>query len=308
MGRGGGSHFLYLIRLRDRVSADGRQADAFARSRILRLFPAAWICASLTFAVRWGETGVGGDYLRTLVLWPTGPWIDGVYWTLGIELVFYAAIICVLLAKIPLSRMVTAMAIWGSLLWPAHLANHLAGGPISDQFTLLDRTNLSGVTLLTHGCFFAVGMLFWSTTRLNTPVLHKILLFPTIGSGILYSLASGKNSLIENGDAARWETLYPVVMWIAAIIIMALSIRFNKVILLKLSTWRKTIRILGLATYPLYLIHEHVGMRLTLVFLPLLQPLVGFASMVILAFLLLIPEAYIRWLLRFLLDRSCPAH
>jgi hypothetical protein len=85
-------------------SADGRSAGAFARSRILRLFPAAWICASLTLTVRWGETGVAGDYLRSLVLWPTGPWIDGVYWTLGIELVFYAAIICVLLAKVPLER------------------------------------------------------------------------------------------------------------------------------------------------------------------------------------------------------------
>jgi exopolysaccharide production protein ExoZ len=288
-------------------SADGREAGAFARSRILRLFPAAWICASLTLAVRWGDNGVAEQYLRSLILWPAGPWIDGVYWTLGVEMIFYGLIFGALLAKVRLCRVVTVIAVWGSLFWIAHFANHLAGGPFSDQFALLDGWDLNLLTLLPHGCFFAVGMLFWSLTRRDAPLLHKLLLIPTVGSGLLYCFASGQNALAEEGGAARWEIFYPAMMWLFAIAVMAVTIRWNSYFANRLAHWRKPIRVLGLATYPLYLVHENVGRWVALALLPFFQPvaamLLAYVSMIALAIILLIPESYVRKALRYGINR-----
>lgn len=288
-------------------SADGRSASGFARSRILRLFPAAWICASLTLAVRWGETGVVGDYLRSLILWPAGPWIDGVYWTLGVELIFYSLIFCALLVQIRLRSLVTFIAIWGSLLWPLHVANSLAGGPLSAQFALLENWNLNLLTLLPHGCFFAVGMLFWSLTQKDAPLLHKLLLIPTLGSGLLFSIASGKNALFDDPGLGRWEIYYPAALWTIFTIVMAVTIRWNSFFEKRLSGWRKPIRILGLATYPIYLIHENVGRSVTLALRHGLQPLPGmivtFLAMIALGIILLVPEAYVRRALRSVIRR-----
>lgn len=293
-------------------SADGRGAGSFAQSRILRLFPAAWVCASLTLAVRWGEAGIGGEYLRSIILSPTGPWIDGVYWTLGIELIFYALIFCALFLRVHLRSVVTVIAIWGSLLWPAHVINHLAGGPLSAQFELLQSWDLNLLTLLPHGCFFAVGMLFWSLTQKDPPLLHKLLLIPTIGSGLLFSIASGQNALLDEPDLARWEVYYPAALWTIFTIVMAGTIRWNSFFTNRLIAWRKPIRILGLATYPIYLIHENVGRRITLALLAVLQPLsamiVSFFAMIVLGIILLVPESYVRRALRLVIGRGHSAH
>ena len=78
-------------------SATGAGALTFLRGRIVRLFPAAWICATGTIVVLLAlRIDLGWTlltrYVDSLTLSPFGPWVDGVYWTLGIEIVFYALI------------------------------------------------------------------------------------------------------------------------------------------------------------------------------------------------------------------------
>ena len=85
-------------------SAEGASAFAFFRSRFLRLMPAVWICATIAFAVL-----LAGDfapfkelarhYLKTLVLIPKYQWIDGVYWSLCVEIFFYGFILGLLIAN-----------------------------------------------------------------------------------------------------------------------------------------------------------------------------------------------------------------
>src|SRR6185437_224924 len=68
-------------------SAAASSAGRFLRNRAVRLMPAVWLCGSATAAmwlVRGGEPELGRRYLDTLVLWPTGPWVDPVYWTLPV--------------------------------------------------------------------------------------------------------------------------------------------------------------------------------------------------------------------------------
>lgn len=79
-------------------SAQGRTALAFAGARFYRLYPAAWLCALLTFGIAGASSG---ELIRSLVLWPVGPWVDGVYWTLAVEIMFYLAVILAIRAGMP---------------------------------------------------------------------------------------------------------------------------------------------------------------------------------------------------------------
>ena len=38
------------------------------------------------------------EYLRSVMLIPVGPWVDVVYWTLGVEIAFYSLVALVLVA------------------------------------------------------------------------------------------------------------------------------------------------------------------------------------------------------------------
>jgi exopolysaccharide production protein ExoZ len=85
-------------------SADGRAAYLFLRGRAGRLLPAAWICATITLIVVlvfdmpvFGP--VFGSYLKTLTLYPKGPWITNVYWSLIVEGAFYFLIFLLLLSN-----------------------------------------------------------------------------------------------------------------------------------------------------------------------------------------------------------------
>src|SRR5258708_29782648 len=78
-------------------SANGKSPMQFLKGRALRLYPAAWCCATLTLIVRSLVSdepfaALLPSYLRSLALSPKGPWIDDVYWTLAIEIGFYALI------------------------------------------------------------------------------------------------------------------------------------------------------------------------------------------------------------------------
>ncbi|PJI54488.1 hypothetical protein CTI14_14985, partial [Methylobacterium radiotolerans] len=83
-------------------SAEHATARAFLRSRLLRLVPAVWICATLTALVSLAIGRMGSvphvlrAYLDCVLFVPVEPWLDGVYWTLGVEIAFYALVFALL--------------------------------------------------------------------------------------------------------------------------------------------------------------------------------------------------------------------
>ena len=79
------------------ASVGGAGPRDFVRRRALRLLPGAWVCASLTaLALLVGSsvaaTTVAARWLNSMLVAPLGEPIDGVYWTLGVEVVFYAVV------------------------------------------------------------------------------------------------------------------------------------------------------------------------------------------------------------------------
>lgn len=86
-------------------SAVGKSCGEFARSRVLRLYPAVWICAPLTalvllYASTSSPRHIALQLLGSFTLSPVFlPYIDGQYWTLGVEIVFYAVVAATVCAR-----------------------------------------------------------------------------------------------------------------------------------------------------------------------------------------------------------------
>jgi peptidoglycan/LPS O-acetylase OafA/YrhL len=88
-------------------SASKSSATEFLFGRALRLYPAVWVCSTLTFIVLlFFASGSASEfivpYLRAMLLVPkglNGQWLDCIYWTLAAEMAFYGLVFCALLTK-----------------------------------------------------------------------------------------------------------------------------------------------------------------------------------------------------------------
>jgi peptidoglycan/LPS O-acetylase OafA/YrhL len=111
------SGFVVLWSARDRAPRD------FVRSRALRLFPEFWISVLLSAAVfslftniTVREMGLGMTLLNLTMIpqYFGAPYVDGVYWTLGVELKFYGLLWLLLCFK-QLSRIELWLFVWLAL-------------------------------------------------------------------------------------------------------------------------------------------------------------------------------------------------
>jgi exopolysaccharide production protein ExoZ len=220
-------------------SAANASALTFLRSRILRLYPAAWVCATLTL-LAWliigGESQLLERYLRSMSLWIKGPWIDGVYWTLAVEIAFYA-IVFVLVAVRQFSRV--HLLAWAlSAASSAFLAVVYARG-YSPLFSF--------DFMLPYGCHFSCGMFLWlwSTNRLSPA--HS-LTGASVAAGL--GLAQVYLPFAPAGEAP----LAPAFIYGIGVLWVAISARKTNP-----PRFAPLFRTVGLMTYPLYLLHDVVG-------------------------------------------------
>lgn len=234
------------------MSAENSSPLSFLRSRFLRIYPAAWVCATLSllivgYAASGFDQGIIGRYLNSLLLSPYPRWIDGVYWTLALELVFYGIIFLLLVAgykqQLPLLGIVLGSA---SSLYVAGLAAGIA--PTGWFFTLL---------LLRHGTFFAIGMLIWLIGRGKAPRIYYVFVILFTSAGIMeIRHAAGEKLDALNFAAPLWP---PVAVWLAASVIIFASVSHAQASNRLLRRSKSLLRVLGLATYPLYLTHQTIG-------------------------------------------------
>ena len=232
-------------------SALKQDAWRFAQHRVLRLFPAAWVCASITVAVSavlglYDWKNLAHRWIATAVLSPIEPWADSVYWTLGIEMVFYASIFVLLLTArkrlyaFGLLIGLASSAYWlgGAVFFPAFLKTHLWSRALE-------------LSLLPYGIYFGLGVvLFMRRERFRWFDL-AFGVCALLASSVEISLKTAAN-LAEFGRSG--PTFLPVALFLAAFVFIELSFR--------LSAGRRTanlFRTLGIATYPFYLLHNVVG-------------------------------------------------
>lgn len=223
----------------------------FAQNRMLRLYPAAWICASITTALSaaiglYGPNALAQRWLFSVGLAPVYPWVDSVYWTLGIEMIFYAGIfMALLLARHRLYEFglligIASSTYWlaGVMLFPTFLQSHL-------------WTRWLDLSLLHYGLYFGLGVvLFMRNTRLRWFDV-AFLAYALLASCIEISMKVTANLATFARPAPRFV---PLAVFLAALVFIEISFR------LKVSARTgAAFRTLGIATYPFYLMHNVVG-------------------------------------------------
>jgi peptidoglycan/LPS O-acetylase OafA/YrhL len=234
------------------LSAQGKTIRQFFLSRVTRLYPAFWVACTLTFLflLFFGRTPADTQIAKSLEvgfveylynmtmlqeLFGQNP-IDGVYWTLTIEMTFYFLI--AVLIGFQLMRYVE----WVLLAWLVYTA--LVGFAAGNAFL--------PILLPRYAPFFAAGMLFYLLQQPGgrTKARFALLAFAyVLALKQTHSLAWDMTTSLHD-DISRKVCLIIITVYFLAIG----GVAFRKINLSRF-TWLAT---LGALTYPLYLLHNNI--------------------------------------------------
>jgi peptidoglycan/LPS O-acetylase OafA/YrhL len=210
----------------------------FATARATRLYPAYWIAVPLTAAVTALagvaqlrssplEAGINLTMLQRFV--GVDP-VDGAYWSLAVELVFYGLVALALLAG--LIDRVEMLA----LGWLALTTGLWAGW----QTQILPTVGLvSTIVILNYARFFILGVVFYQIHAHGRSWPRVLLIVAALESQAVIGPAS------------------LTLLTVAACVVFALVLSSHDAVL----RWRP-IMFLGVISYPLYLIHQNIGYAL----------------------------------------------
>lgn len=224
------------------MSAMGRPLSEFFISRVVRLYPAYWfaIIATTTVVAFWPEVRRPLNLKDTLTnftmlqypLQVSG--VDGVYWTLWAEMRFYLLFSIVVLLGVTYRRVVAFCALWTVL---------------SVVTVAVNNPLMTVVFMPSQAPYFIAGAAFFLMHRYGADAM----LWGIVGISFLLSIHQlGVDPKIENKFSVvpGW---FAIVLVTAFYAIMAL-IANNKVRV----GWR-WLTVAGTLTYPLYLLHQHIG-------------------------------------------------
>lgn len=245
-------------------SAEHRSPTAFLRSRILRIAPALWFFATLSFGVTLLYSSAAIDsllpmYLRSVVLFPKGPWIDGVYWTLTVEAVFYG-LTCLLILSGWISRL-QSVALAASVLVLGFYLTVIAARVwpelgFSGPVRAVADAYVSRLLLLTTGAYFLVGANLYLLSRDGFSVSVATALVASLVAGAVGLWFSGEHSIAVQIHGRSPAT--PVLIWLTVVAAISASLRPTRGGRGS-GRMQGIARQLGLASYPLYLFHNIAG-------------------------------------------------
>ena len=227
-------------------SAEGRTVRQFFIARFARIYPGFLACMTLTFLVLFflgpPEATVSPiQWLANLVIVSPAlkqPFVDGVYWSIVYELVFYAWIAGLIAGGFFPRRL------------PAFVAGWLVLSLANDLF--LDIGALRRVLLTDDSGFFAAGIMLYVLHSGRRTIANYGLLAAAVAVAVL-----------QGNWGADWVrdhfsiVLSPVA--VGAISVTAVALVAACLFIRRLPLSAGAILAIGGLTYPLYLIHQMAG-------------------------------------------------
>jgi len=227
-------------------SAENKQWLEFGIARFIRLWPAYFICVTLTALT---IAFSGNSLFQTSVFhWLTNltffapafgqSLMDGVYWTIVLELIFYFWVVVALWTKV-LPRFVNEFCLGWMLII------------VANEFWL--QSGILEKALITRfGAWFIIGILMYSLWSRGRSLTSSILLVTAIAMSM-------NMAVLEHFEAAAGfnyavEISRPIIANIFVISLAAVTISLGNRI-----PGGKLAYILGGLTYPLYLVHQNAG-------------------------------------------------
>jgi peptidoglycan/LPS O-acetylase OafA/YrhL len=230
------------------MSASSGSLKHFVISRIVRLYPAFWVCCTLTFLVlllfgKGRPTVI--QYLANMTMLSGFPVVqkflpvshmDGSYWSLVVEMRFYALVAVVLLLR------------------QIHRAEYfLAGWLVTVAlFELAGIDHLRDVLIVDYAAYFIAGAMLY---RVWSHGMSWLRMGVILGCWVLalYESWIGVAKLEANNHTAMDRGI--VLSIVTACFILMFLVATKK------TGWvgRRNWILLGALTYPLYLVHQAVG-------------------------------------------------
>jgi peptidoglycan/LPS O-acetylase OafA/YrhL len=251
-------------------SASSSTPSNFVRSRAIRLYPSAWICASITLftltALHVHQELMFHRYLKSMMLYLKGPFIDGSFWTLPLEIAFYVLIFALLWRKgfKHLDRLMVGLGIFSAadnlVVWRVLLNE--SHNSVAAWLTNHPDNLLQSLTLAQFGVFFALGSLLWLSLHEHATGLRLFGMCVCVAGAFPEIYRHAVETYTEYSPI-RSFWIPPMLVWATSLGLIVASVRYNATISRALgSGGAATARKLGLMTYPLYLVHQQVGFAL----------------------------------------------
>ncbi len=255
-------------------SARNKSAKNFLISRIVRLYPVFWVSCSLTFLVLLIIGGARfGQNIKVYLINMTmlnkfvgvRP-IDSVYWSLFYEIRFYFFIFLLLVFR-KLHRIKILLGLWLA-------ASYL--------FYAVEQNNLKYVgyfLMYNYSAYFVAGAVFFMIASEGIDFYKVFLLF----ASYLFSIFTVKEYL--EYLTTRFSThfsLFTVAECITIFFLVFYLIASNRTETIS----SRKFAVMGLLTYPIYLLHQNIGFALFNILHTLLNKYLLLILMILLVFLL----------------------
>jgi peptidoglycan/LPS O-acetylase OafA/YrhL len=221
------------------LSAEGRNAYAFFKSRVGRLYPVFWISAIITsIFLLFGGHLIYSDvswsrFLASMTMLPelfNADPLDGTYWTLFIEMKFYLVIFILLLFK--KFKDIEPLAIILSVL--------MLFVPIFDKEAIMWIP------------YFVAGIIFYKIYKKGLNYWRIFALCNTFIVALIFTFR--RIPYLSEGYGVPFSPT-TIALYILSFYVVFLLISLNK---FKIPN-NKYINILGLLTFPVYLLHHQIG-------------------------------------------------
>ena len=237
-------------------------ARSFIHRRAQRILPTLWMSSAVSLlalcSIQQEWSSLLEAFIKSSLLLPMGPYVDGVVWSLVVEVFFYSLVALTILRprENRLETLAAVIAI-ASVAYNSILISFTLG--LFDfhndiALSVLHRFPFK-LFMLRYGVFFALGI-YVSVLKIKCCIRTLLL--------VLACSIFCISEIISSSELGYEKTLLTVLIWLTCLTVIMVAILLrSKLIVTSQLRLSKPIRFLGDLSYPLYLNHYTLGIVLT---------------------------------------------